>query len=62
MQVELFGSKLKDYKATADQWLDDYRGFDIKYICVGLGPSGEFVTTFVFFEEKSSESTPEKKT
>lgn len=54
MKVQLFGAKLKDYKATADQWLSENEHLDIRHISVAMGPSGEFGTTFIFFEEKEA--------
>jgi hypothetical protein len=62
MRVEIFGSEIKKYKQTFDAWLADHKDLDIRHISVGMGPSGEFVSTFIFFEEKSSESKPQENT
>jgi len=52
MKIKIFGSYVKDYEETAEQWFAANRDLEVKHIAITLNQAGDWILTAVFYEEK----------
>ena len=50
MKIKIFGSYVKDYEETAEQWFAANRDLEVKHIAITLNQAGDWILTAVVYE------------